>query len=239
MRTFLIPVILFITTILSVSCNKQDAIMYKEDPRVYFKKAQVLSDSLLYSFAVKANTVMTDTVYLQLRIMGTATDYDRAINIFLSDTSTARAGYHFNLGPLVMPANKYETKIPVYLYRKPGLKDSTVTADLIIGASKDFQPGYNDKTAISVTDRLHYKISISDKLSKPLNWDGSLSPYFGIYSLVKLKFMIQATGRIDWTVQIYPNELNALTQQVKMALSEYETANGKLIDENGAAVEFP
>lgn len=231
--------ILLMATMMSVSCNKQNNIMYKEDPRVYFKKVNVISDSLVYSFGVKANSVISDTVYLQLRIMGTATGYDREINIHFSDTSTAKAGYHFNLGPLVMPANKYETKIPVYLYRKPGLKDSIVTADFIIGASKDFQPGYNDKITYGVTDRLHYKISITDKLSKPANWDGSLLPYFGIYSLVKLQYMIQVTGRTDWTVLIYPNELNALTQQVKLALSEYETANGKMLDENGAVIEFP
>lgn len=238
MRSYLIAMLLM-ATLISAGCNKQNAIMYKEDPRVYFKKVNVLSDSLVYSFGVKANSVLADTVYLQLRIMGTAADYDREINIHLSDTSTAKAGYHFNLGPLVMPANKYETKIPVYLYRKPGLKDSMVTADFIIGGSKDFQPGYNDKMANGVTDRLHYKISITDKLSKPANWDGRLLPYFGTYSLVKLQYMIQVTGRTDWTVLIYPNELNALTQQVKLALSEYETVNGKLLDENGAVIEFP
>lgn len=234
-----LSILLSMLALLHTGCTKEKALMYEDDPRVYFKKYNVAHDSVNYSFAVKDPAQLVDSVYLQLRIMGNARPYDREINIQLSDTSTARQGYHFVLGPQIMPAGQYETKIPVYLYRRPGLKDSTITADFIIGASKDFQPGYDDLPTVAVTNRLHYKISMDDRLVKPERWDGMLAPYFGAWSLVKLNFMIRATGRLDWTVLIYPNELSNLSQLSREAMSMYVAANGPLIDENGAVVEFP
>lgn len=225
--------------LLYTGCTKKEALMYEDDPRVYFKKYNVVHDSVNYSFGVKDPLLMVDSVYLQLRIMGDARPYNREINIQLSDTSTARAGYHFKLGPTIMPAGSFETRIPVYLYRRPGLKDSTVTADFVIGTSKDFKPGYDDLPTVAVTNRLHYKISIDDRLVKPERWDGTLASYFGTYSLVKLNFMIRATGRLDWTVLIYPNELSNLAQVTREAWSNYVAANGPLKDENGAVIEFP
>lgn len=231
---------LLLTAILA-ACGKDDRVMYKEDPRIYFSKFVNNPDSVDYSFGVKPAELLTDTVYLTLRIMGTATDKDREIKLTIADSSKAKAGYHYNIGPLVMPANAYEVRVPVILYRKPGLKDSIVTVNFIIAESKDFKPGYSDKPnpLINVYDRLHYKISFNDQLLKPTVWDSRLAVNFGVYSTTKFKFMILTTGKTDWNGTIYPGDQNFLIQTVKLSLYNYELANGPMLDENGVRVVFP
>ncbi|MRG47390.1 DUF4843 domain-containing protein [Chitinophaga sp. SYP-B3965] len=229
---------LLLTAILA-ACGKDNRVMYKEDPRIYFSKFATNPDSTDYSFGVKPVGLLTDTAYLTFRIMGTAVDKDREIKVTIADSSKAKAGYHYNLGPLVMPANAYEVRVPVYLYRKPGLKDSIVTIDFTIEESKDFKPGYNDKPGLNVYDRLHYKISLNDQLLKPASWDSRLALSFGVYSKTKFNFMIVTTGKTDWNSTIFPGDQNFLIQTVKLSLYNYEQANGPMLDENGVRVVFP
>lgn len=236
--TYVLPVILL------VSCAKDELIPYQQDPRVYFSKvirsSSSNADSINYTFGVRPFELQVDTVILQLNIMGLATDTDREINLIAEDSSTAKKGYHYNFGPLVMPAGKYTTEIPVIVYKRAGLKDSTVFLYLTIGESKDFKPGFTDKPSVtSVRDRLHYKISITDQLIKPSNWETSLVNTFGAYSKVKYQFMINNTGKMIWDTTIFPSEQNFLVQACKEALYRYEQQNGPLLDENGNRVVFP
>jgi hypothetical protein len=223
-------------------CKKSEKLMYREDPRVYFSKYATNPDSVIYSFAIQPDNRMSDTVYLTMRIMGTATDYDREIGLAIADTSTAVRGYHFDLGDLVMPANQYETRIPVVLYRKPGLKDSLVTIDFTVVESKDFKPGYDDiPSTIYKKTRLQYKVVLNDYLLKPTRWDCCLASYLGTYSEVKFRFVIQTTGKTDWddALGTTPGIMSYVSQAVRLALYEYEQVNGPLIDENGEQVTFP
>lgn len=232
--------IIILSAILGLAaCSQDDRLMYEEDPRIYFSKFVTNADSIDYSFAVKDASLMQDTVWLTLRIMGSTTDKDREIRLGVSDTSKAREGYHFSFGPLVVPASQFEARVPVVLYRKPGLKDSLLTIDLAVEESKDFKPGYNDKPGNAAIDRLHYKISVTDQLLKPARWDVSLAGSFGTYSQVKFRFMILETGKTDWNSTIFPGDLQFLIQTVKYALYKYEEANGPMLDENGARVVFP
>lgn len=222
------------------ACSQDDQVMYQQDPRIYFTKNVVNADSLVYSFAVVDASLMKDTAWLTFRIMGLPSDKDRVINIAVSDTSTAKQGYHFDIGPLVMPADSFQKRVPVVLYRKPGMKDSILTIDFSIQESADFKPGYSDKPVASVPiDRLHYKISVTDQLLKPARWDASLAVSFGAYSETKLRFMIQSTGKTDWNSTIFPADQQFLIQTVKYALYIYEDQYGPLMDENNERVEFP
>jgi hypothetical protein len=175
--------------------------------------------------------------------MGTATNKDRTFKLTVDDSSTAKLGYHFSFGPLVIPANTYNINLPVYIYRKPGLKDSLVTAYITIAESADFKIGYKDGIGGTSTygnlGGLHYQIKITDQLLKPTNWDNYLVNYFGDFSLVKFQFMIQATGVTSWNNYPLPQYLNFRVQTVKFALYNYELANGPLIDEFGNKVTFP
>lgn len=233
-------ILLLLSILLLDSCAKDERLMYQQDARIYFDSYTNDPDSVNYSFGIRSADVNTDTVYLLMRTMGNATDYDREIALKLSATSTAKAGYHFSLGPLVVPAGAYQVSIPVYLYKKPGMKDSIITAEFEVAGSKDFQPGYDDLLGRSTTKtRLYYKVSVDDQVLKPANWDGVLLPKFGSFSVVKYKFMIEVTGKVKWNVNILPSEMNYLVQQVHLALYEYKQAHGPMLDENGREIVLP
>ncbi|MCM5528934.1 DUF4843 domain-containing protein [Parasegetibacter sp. NRK P23] len=234
---------LLAVVVLAISCSKDERLMYEEDPRVYFYKSvrgsQSDADSIDFSFSALPDAEMTDTVYLWMRIMGSAVPKERVINI-VADSGRAVAGYHYKLGPLVMPANAYETRIPVYLYRRPGLKDSIVSVMFSVQESADFKPGFPDNPGLSYRyDRLHYKVSITDRLVKPTNWESVWLGLFGAYSEVKFRFLIQATGKTSWNSYPLPQDQRFLVQTAKLALLEYEALNGYLYDENNNIVFFP
>lgn len=232
-KTFLLLCIAFAV----FGCAKEDLVKYKEDPRVYFSSGEAVE----YSFVASPQSIIKDTLFIPIRIMGSAVNRDRTFNINLDDSSTAREGYHFEFGPKVIPAGAYETELPVYIYRRAGLKDSSVIAYFTIGVSDDFKDGYNDK-AIGLTayTKLHYSISINDQLLMPSNWVSKWGRYFGDYSKVKHSFINQVYGSAGWaTSVIFPQDINFLVQSVKFALYNYEQANGPLLDENGHRVIFP
>lgn len=231
----------FVITIftLLLSCTKDKRLMYEQDPRVYFYEAQAHRDSIYYSFGTQPADREADTIYLIVRIMGNAEPVDRVINMVSTDSSTGKAGRDYDLGPMIIHANKYQDSLPVYIYKTPAMKDSVFNIYLTIGESADFKPGYTDPgNSYSSQSRLNYKISVTDQLIQPSRWLRYVR-WFGAYSKTKFQFMIVSTGKQDWESSIFPAELNYLAQQVKAALVQYEEANGPLIDEFGNDVVFP
>lgn len=228
---------LLTTLILGITgCSKDELLTFNSDAAIYFTRGQIID----YSFSTAANNVQKDTLYIPLRIIGTASDKDRTFNIVLDDSSTAKNGYHFEFGPLVIPANEFGINLPVYIYRKPGLKDSVVTAYLSIGESPDFKLGYSDKyVSGDPLNKLHYRININDQLLKPTRWDSYWVNYFGEYSRVKLLFLIQTVGLTDFVSSPLPQNMNFYVQTAKYELYKYEQANGNLYDENNQKVVFP
>ncbi|MDA3616530.1 DUF4843 domain-containing protein [Polluticaenibacter yanchengensis] len=220
----------------ATSCKKDDFKTFNSDAAIYFTRGEIID----YSFSTKSDNLVKDTIYIPLRIIGTASDKDRTFNIEVADSSTAKKGYHFDFGPLVIPANAYSLNLPVYIYRKAGLKDSVVTAHLAIAESADFKLGYSDKYVASDSlNKLHYRININDQLLKPTRWDSYWVNYFGEYSRTKLLFLIQHVGLTDFVSSPYPQNLNFYIQTAKYELYKYELANGILYDENNKRVVFP
>lgn len=237
MKANIFKVITFLAVLLSLDGCKEDRLMFEEAPAIYFSKFIVDADSINYSFGVRPAEILTDTVYLTMRIIGNSTPNDREIKLDVVNGSTAKAGYHYKMGNLVMPANAFQTRIPVYLFRKPGMKDSVISLNLKVGESKDFKIGYADIAYVKT--KLEYKISIDDQILKPSNWDSSLARSFGEFSVVKYRFIIETTGRKVWTGLIGDGERANYVSEIKLALYNYEELNGPLLDENNVAVTFP
>lgn len=227
---------------LCYSCKEDDKLMYEEDARVYFLKRNTSAtvDSIDYSFALESDVIQADTVLLPFRIMGFPKNYDRAIKLQLLAGSTAKENYHFKIENLYIPANSSDGEAFLILYRKPGLKDSIVTGILQVVASEEFNPGYFDNGWGASRDRTTYKFTISDKLTKPAIWDTRWASMFGTYSDVKIRFLAQATGYRTWNVAVgLPQDQNQMLQKARLALYEYELANGPLLDENNQRVIIP
>jgi hypothetical protein len=229
-------VYLLVALMVLAGCKQDDLLTYKEDPRVYFNRGE----GIAYTFSATPTEIIKDTLYIQVRIMGSAAEKDRPFTIIVDDSSTAKEGWHFELGEKLIPAGAYSADLPVYLYRRPGLKDSVVTAYFTIGESADFKPGYMDKyVSVDPYNKLHFRISIDDQLLRPSNWDSKWSAYFGTYSRAKHLFINQVYGGAGWTTVAFPQDINFLVQSARYALYTYEQANGPLMDENNERVVFP
>lgn len=242
MRTTTYIISCITAVLLLAACKKAEELKYQEDPRVYFTKYVPNPDSIIYSFAVQPNDITTTTVPLTFRIMGTAVNRDRVINLQVDDSSTAKLGYHFTLGKLVIPAGQYQAEVPVTIYRKPGLKDSLLNAYFTVKESADFKPGYDDYTSSLIKKtRLQYKITVNDYLLKPTSWECCIAGYLGAYSATKFRFVILVTGKTSWDSGLdrTPGIMNFVTTTAKNALRDYEAANGPMLDENGQVITFP
>jgi len=210
------------------SCSKDDALLYSEAPSVYVYNTP---DSTDYTFATSAVSKLTDTIRIEFRIIGKSSSADRTIQLEPKAGATAKAGYHYKIGTAVIKANEFSTIVPVYLFRKAGLKDSTVKVSFQVKENADFKLGYADK--------LDYRLSITDILSKPTIWDGAWAPYFGTYSEIKFRFLLEATGRTNWNSYPFPADSRYISQRAKNALLIYNQQHGDLIDEFGEIVTFP
>lgn len=210
------------------SCSKNEQLMYNEAPSIYVYNNV---DSSVFTFATVPVNVVEDTINVEFRIIGTPSSADRTIKLEPRAGATAKAGYHYKVGPAIVKANADSTIVPIYLYRRAGLKDSTVSVILDVKENEDFKLGY--------LGRLRYKVSISDILSKPTIWDSAWSPYFGSYSQVKFRFLLEATGRTEWNSFPFPADSRFMSQRAKNALLLYNQQFGDLIDENNERVVFP
>ncbi|MDR6785525.1 hypothetical protein ABIE26_004235 [Pedobacter africanus] len=216
---------------LSYACRKDELVSFNQKPKVYiYKRTQApvspVKDSATYSFAIKPTSVVSDTVFIPVRIMGDAADHDRKVNYEVMDISTADPE-SYTLLPAVIKANKFEGTLPVLIRKTPSLKNKEGKLWIAITASDDFDPG--------VSDQLSYLIKINDFLSRPPSWSDS---YFGKYSSVKYGFMIQKTGYTSFD-NLGVSEMRFIAQNCKNALLEYEAQNGNMYDEVGDLVIFP
>ena len=212
------------------ACSKEERLMYKEAPAIYFSRDFVMPDSINYTFAVKPDTVLRDTVYLNIRISGLATKTDRKFNLVIADSSTAVKGKHFDIGPTVIKAGEYAIKFPVYLFRTADMKDKVFAIYFRIAGSDDFAAGFGNS--------LNYQIKVTDKLLKPADWSDF---FYGAYSLTKHQFMVSRLGTTAITMGTGAqfSQIMSILQKMRVDLVKYENANGPLIDENGNRVTFP
>lgn len=233
---------LFLTVVGLIGCSEDEPLMYQEDSRVYFYKRTGSSerDSINYSFAFSNANISTDTVALRFRIIGFSKDYDRQVTLKLSENSTAKEGYHFKIDNLIIPANSSDGTADLIFFRKAGLKDSTVFAQLNIAENDFFKIGYKDFDSNSKLDRLTYRFTITDKLAMPSNWQTLWFPMFGEFSNRKILFLTELMNYTAWNVSfLFPQDQSNMINKARIGLYEYEKANGPMIDENGNRVLIP
>lgn len=250
MKTLKLNILAAIAMMLCLcACNK-DVMTYEDDPRVYFfERANDLVKTRLtfksYSFLLLPSSVLQDTLRIKVKTMGLPADRDRIVRgETITEGTTAVEGTHFKFIDGMVRAGQTEGTLNVLLLRTPDIKGKTVSLNLKIAETADFKPG--------VVEDNFFTLSWSDNLVKPSNWDAfiGLSTYFGAYSNVKYRFIIDVLGVATFPLQqsarvpLQPGEYSAsmmldLKFRLKAALASYNAANPALTDENGAAVTFP
>jgi hypothetical protein len=239
----LIPVLFAVPA----ACTKSELTSYTQPDMIYVYKDfyNTNKDSATYSFAIKPNGLMTDTVKVPLRIMGNARNNDRMVAIRTVTGNTTATIQQYTILPTIVKAGSFTTEIPVLVNRTADMKTKEVRILLEIVASPDFQPGVPNTTATTsrAGGATQYLVKINDFLTKPSNWESVLSTYFGAYSQVKYKFIIDVTGRTEFPISgqeiVSPSQFLFYKKLLREELEKYNAANGALTDEAGSPVTFP
>lgn len=252
-------ILLFLLSGMSILSCKKDELMYEDQPGIYIDKEKFVGirDSTTYSFAEKANTLMQDTIYIPVKISGNVTPTDRPVPLKVDHAlTTATVGMHFQILDTKIKANEITARVPILIKRTPDLKTKQVRLYLKIETSAEFplkimstktNSTFNGEP--SSTYNPGYLIKLNDQLLKPDTWDASGSWFkffFGNYSAVKYRFIIDVTGRTVWGPRARDGadaptgtQMYIYYAKLTAALYEYEKVNGPMIDETGNPVTFP
>jgi hypothetical protein len=233
---------------LAAGCKKSELTQFDQPDMIYIYKDafNTKRDSATSSFAIRSNSLHTDTVKVPVRIMGAAKNIAREVKLgAIAAGTTAIEGTHYEFLPYTIPAGAYSADLPVVIKRTTDLKTREFTLQLQILESKDFKPGVPNSqvTGSFAGASLQYLIKINDFLTMPSNWN-ILASFFGNYSQVKYKFIIDVTGIAEFSYGfqgaiIAYGEMQYYQALCKRKLAEYVAVNGPLIDEFGLAVSFP
>jgi len=223
-------------TALSAACSVDDFV-YQDTARIRLvgpKMYAVGSDSLTFSFVTSSEDVTTKTMDVRVEVMGPATSYARTAQVeVVSDKTTASSSQYELPLTITIPADSAAATLPVVLKRDASLQEKSVRLYIRTAANSDFQEGVNEEN--------HLTLIWDDILSKPSNW-ADLEEFFGTYSDVKYRFMIQNSGgmaEFDTDTMTWA-ELQSYKIKFQNALDEYNAAHpgNPLTDENGVLVTF-
>lgn len=219
-------------------CSVDEIDTFSGGPQVYFERiaGSGTADSLTYSFAVQPTDLMTDVVEIPITVTGNAVDYDRKVNVEIDRAATtATEGVEYNITPTVIPAGEFGTKLRVEIHRTPAIaeEERCVVMRLLPsdGLNIDVNPTWID-----------YKLKINDILTRPARWVYECQPYFGVYSAVKYRFIIDTLGMWNFPDSgenaISRGQMYYYQDKMKSALRAWEAVNGPMLDEKGNKITF-
>ena len=228
--------ILLLAVIGMFTACENDKFYFQDDARVRIEgpyEWAVGTDSLTFSFAAYPSQVQEQGMEMKLYVMGEAAATDRTAKLAIDRTlTTANDDQYIFPETVTIPAGKLEAPFIVTL-KRADLTSGTVSLYFRIVETNDFKVG--------VIEQNHFCIKWNDTLSKPKNWDTELLEFFGEYSLVKYRFIIDTIGFGEFSATSMSwSELTNYKIIMKTALDEYNDAHPgePLKDENGLLVTF-
>lgn len=160
-----------------------------------------------FSFVYGEESVMEDTVWVEITTSGFLSDKDRAFEFKQINVAenNAVAGKHFVSldDPRVskfhfIPANANGALVPIIFLRDASLQDGDYSLLLSFGVNDNFSPAFETRA------KLRY--IISDRLTKPTNWATYMNHFFGQWGAVKHQFMIDISGE-KWDDEYLEKEI--------------------------------
>ncbi len=170
--------------LLVTSCKKADPLTFDHAANVYFDLPQEQKDSIAYTFAYDLAKA-SDTINIPVTISGKRISQDRFYTAYVEvDSSTAIPGTHYKAleQQYAVRANEGRTVLPLVVYNRPDLEDSSRTIILKLRASGDF--GIENPTIIRA------RVMLSARLEQPAWW----IMWCGAYSRTKHQLFLIVTG---------------------------------------------
>ena len=194
-------ILLLAILVIMIACQQESPDAWSGEDRINFVQngssaSAIAADTMtIYTFVFEPEAVTTHTIWVGVKIMGKAHDYPRAVRLkqVPSHGRDAVAGVHY-VGfdntevkeQYIIPAGAVTAQLPIILKRDQ-LGSEEFQLRIVFEENDYFQLGYNHLS--------HRTIAVSDRLSKPENWNTTIANYaFGTYSQEKHQFMFDATG---------------------------------------------
>ena len=189
-------IVLFILSVfmlLGISCKKNVALEYENDPALYFTNDPYgQRDSIHHSFFIIDGD--RDTVYVEIQTMGMTSNNVRPFVLEQTNEGTpnaAIAGVHYIAFDdpsvskfYVIPAHNVKVNVPIILLRDESLNTGEVRLAFKISSNEYFRQGIAAWT--------NFLIKTSAQASKPKIWDTYWKYKFGAsWGPVKMKFIIE------------------------------------------------
>jgi len=234
-----------ITMILLNSCEESELTIFDSKDALYFDFNQNLphedpdrKDSINYSFGAldkdHPDYLEKDTVWCKLRVQGNSSSKARKLILKVDESlSTAIVSTHYEalLNDYILPADSLNIIIPFILFNDESLGADPIYLVININENENFD--------IGVEGQQRAKIKIYDEVTKPPIWDQFLYRYFGPYSLVKHKLILELNGGIslpttydefveinsDWSIWYWGNWLYDYLME-----NEIRDENGDIIE---------
>lgn len=219
------------------ACSTDEDFFYQDEPRVRLvgeKTWAAGTDSVNFSFVAFPSHYTEKEIFVDAQIMGDVASRDRQVNLAVDQTLTTATDDQYSVpASVVIPSGQTKGTFAVTLKRDASLQQKNVRLYLKVVESADFKPGVNEEN--------HIVFIWTDVLSKPNNWS-ELEPFFGTYSNVKYRFMLEHLddeGELSATTMSWAL-LNSLRIRFQNALNEYNAAHSgnPLTDEYGNLVTF-
>lgn len=170
--------------LLAAACKKAEPLTFDHAANIYFDLPQEQKDSIAYTFAYDLAKA-SDTINIPVTISGKRIAQDRFYTAYVeADSSTAIAGTHYKAleQQYTVRADEGRTVLPLIVYNRPDLEDSSRTIILKLRASGDF--GIENPTIIKA------RVVLSARLEQPAWW----SMWCGAYSRTKHQLFLIVTG---------------------------------------------
>lgn len=248
--------IIFMLCLMFAACKKDELAQYTEKSRVYLslrrdslysKFPLSTAGNIQIDYAPQKSTKQKDTLRLRIQVSGSAANSDRAF-VFERNTSigTAKEGVDFDLldKNFVMPAGKFNTVVRVVVYRNANMAKQPVSFAYNLKANENFELGpdrdtLNFTSISAVMNMVAIKVTAKDIVVKPANWETFIKTYFGVYSEVKYRFVIDVLGLTAIPSTTTASRMNTYRNNLRTALTKYNAEHPeKLKDENGIEISF-
>ncbi|MFV0289409.1 MAG: DUF4843 domain-containing protein [Mangrovibacterium sp.] len=227
-----------------------DYLQFGPENKVIYNDANSYRDTLKnLSFAYDGFDVLQDTLYFDLYAVGSPKDYDRTFVIeqeMIEGELNCEPGVHYVAfddekmkSEYIIKAGGVHLQVPIIFLRHESLQENKYALKIVLKANESFKLGDS-----SLCWRKAY---VSDQLMKPSLWTGTIEKYyFGKYSMVKHRFLIDATGQ-NWDDEFISGimkDMAALQYWQSMgneAIVNYnkEHPTEPLVDEDGVLVTMP
>lgn len=253
MKKAIIYIILLTT---AFSCKKEPLMSYTENPRVYFDINKVAfynphpgstAGNVIVDFSTEPSDFATDTLVIPVKITGPMATEDRTFN-FDIDKGNANEGVDYKIlnESLVIPSGKIDTSVAIVLLRNEMLKTNPVTFTYSLAANENFGLGpdadsvnFASNSTSNFIRIVSLKITVTDVLKQPSNWNDFLFTYFGEYSEAKYRFIIDVLRIADFPSNTSARNMNSYKSSLLTALDEYNNSHPEpLKDENGNEIVF-